>query len=176
MFDSFNQIADNAISQSETVMQNVDVNALANATASAAVSGVIGAVVGLGVVILFIVLLVWLLTVIAQWKIFTKAGEKGWKAIIPIYNMVVLFKIAGISPLWVLGYFIPVVPVIGTILGPIIAFGITIYAMINLSKAFGKSSGFAVGLVLLNTIFMLILGFGSSEYQLNKENAVEVEQ
>lgn len=35
-----------------------------------------------------IVSIVAILLIVAQWKIFTKAGEKGWKSIIPIYNMV----------------------------------------------------------------------------------------
>lgn len=50
-----------------------------------------------------------------------------------------------------------------------ICVGITIYVMISLAKAFGKGTGFTVGLILLNTIFMLILAFGDSEYQLKKE-------
>ena len=29
------------------------------------------------------------------WMIFTKAGEDGWKAIIPIWNILVLLKIVG---------------------------------------------------------------------------------
>ena len=33
--------------------------------------------------------------IIGLWKVFVKAGEKGWKAIIPIYNAYILFKIAG---------------------------------------------------------------------------------
>ena len=50
--------------------------------------------------------------------------------------------------------------------------GVTIYLMHNLAKAFGKDAGFTVGLVLLNTIFMLILAFDKSEYQLNKATEV----
>ena len=49
-----------------------------------------------------------------------------------------------------------------------IIIGMSIYSNIKLGKAFGKSTGFIVGLVLLNTIFTLILGFGDSEYQLEK--------
>ncbi len=110
-------------------------------------------------------LVVFVITIIAEWRIFTKAGEAGWKSLIPIYNAVVLFKIAGLSPLWVLGYLAAVIPVVGAF----VALGITIYLMLNLAKAFGKSTGFAVGLILLNTIFILILGFGSAEYQLEKK-------
>ena len=39
--------------------------------------------------------------IVAYWKIFTKAGEAGWKSLIPIYNSVVLFKIVGLNP-WLL--------------------------------------------------------------------------
>lgn len=80
-----------------------------------------------------------------------------------------LFKIAGLSPLWVLGYLASVIPVVGYIA----VLGLTIYLMNNLAKAFGKDSAFTVGLVLLNTIFMMILAFGKSEYQLNKTEISE---
>ncbi|MEZ4508200.1 MAG: DUF5684 domain-containing protein [Eubacteriales bacterium] len=33
------------------------------------------------------------LAIVALWKIFEKAGEPGWAAIIPFYNAYVLFKI-----------------------------------------------------------------------------------
>lgn len=112
-----------------------------------------------------VLIIVAILTIIAQWRIFTKAGEAGWKCLIPIYNLVVLFRIAGISPLWVLGYLAAIIPVVGAF----VTLGITIYLNISLGKAFGKSTGFIVGLILLNTIFTLILGFGSSEYQLEKK-------
>ena len=113
-----------------------------------------------------VLIVVGILTIIAQWKIFTKAGEAGWKCLSPIYNLVILFKIAGLSPWWVLGYLAAIIPVVGVF----ITAGISIYLMISLGKAFGKSTGFIVGLVFLNTIFTLILGFGSSEYQLEKNS------
>ena len=33
--------------------------------------------------------------IVGLWKVFEKAGEKGWKALIPIYSGYILFKIAG---------------------------------------------------------------------------------
>ena len=105
-------------------------------------------------------------TIIANWKIFTKAGEAGWKSLIPIYSSVILYRIAGISPWLILLYLLVWLPVIG----PLISLGLTIYLMINLANAFGKSTGFAVGLILLNTIFIMILAFGNSEYQSNLKN------
>lgn len=43
-----------------------------------------------------IILAFYVLIIVAQWKIFTKAGQEGWKALIPIYNVVVLYKIIGL--------------------------------------------------------------------------------
>lgn len=138
----------------------------------AALGGIVGFVAGIAMFMAIFAAIVGILTIIAQWKIFTKAGEKGWKSLIPIYNMVVLFKISGLSGWCVLGYLVGIIPIIG----PIIALGITIYLMINLAKAFGKGSGFAVGLIILNTIFIMILAFGSAEYQLNKKEEAQVIQ
>ena len=105
-----------------------------------------------------------IIMIIADWKIFSKAGEKGWKSLIPIYNTIVLFKIAGITPWLILGYFAAVIPGIGAL----VCLGITIYAYAKLAQAFGQGVGFTIGLILLNPIFILILAFGKAEYQLNK--------
>lgn len=45
------------------------------------------------------------LTIIAMWKIFTKAGKPGWASLIPIYNVVVLFQVVNLSP-WLILLFI----------------------------------------------------------------------
>ena len=127
-----------------------------------AMFGLFGALAGVMAVVSIIAGIIGILTIIANWKIFTKAGEAGWKCLIPIYNSVVLFKIAGISPWLVLVYLAGFIPYIG----PLASLGITIYLMINLAKAFGKDGGFAVGLILLNTIFIMILAFGDAKYQL----------
>ena len=142
-----------------------DLSSLSTSNLSTSDAMATGALAGFFATYAVVMLVVFVITIIAEWRIFTKAGEAGWKSLIPIYNAVVLFKIAGLSPLWVLGYLAAVIPVVGTF----VALGITIYLMINLAKAFGKSTGFAVGLILLNTIFILILGFGSAEYQLEKK-------
>ena len=135
-----------------------DTDAILSSTDSATASVLLGFLATYSVVILIIAIV----NIVGMWKMFTKAGEAGWKSIIPIYNMVILFKIAGISPWFVLGYLLAAIPVVGAF----IALGITIYAMINLAKAFGKGGGFAVGLIIFSPIFYNILGFGKAEYQL----------
>lgn len=145
-------------------------NAANVADVASAAEVLLGFVAGMGMAFVFLALAVAILSIIANWKIFTKAGQKGWKSIVPILNTITLFKIAGVSPWLILAYFAVIIPGIGAL----ICAGITIYVYINLAKAFGKGAGFTVGLILLNTIFMMILGFGQSEYQLNKQEAEDV--
>ena len=115
------------------------------------------ALAGIGIGYLIVCLIVGIVSLVAMWKIFTKAGRPGWQCIIPIYNTYVMFEIAGMSGWMFLLLCIPVVNIV-----------ISIMLMINLAKAFGKSSGFAVGLIFLPFIFTLILAFGKSEYTLAK--------
>ena len=90
----------------------------------------------------------------AMWKVFTKAKQPGWAAIIPIYNIYIMTKITGKPGIWVLWCFIPFVNIV---------FYIWLYNMI--SKSFGHDEGFTVGLILLGVVFWPILGFGGSKYQ-----------
>jgi hypothetical protein len=87
------------------------------------------------------------------WKAFSKAGEPGWAAIVPFYNVIVLLKISG-KPLWWLILFL--IPVANFIIG--------ILTSLGLAERFGKSGGFGIGLALLPFIFFPILGFGSATY------------
>lgn len=98
-----------------------------------------------------------ILYIIAMWKIFNKAGEKGWKSLIPIYNIAVFYKIAGLSPWLLLLYIIPFVNAIAAVI-------IAIVHPIKLAKAFGKSTGFGILTIFFSTICYLILGLGNAEY------------
>ena len=114
---------------------------------------------------LIVALVILVLEIIAKWRLFEKAGEAGWKSIIPIYNAVIEFKIAGLSPWLLLLTLAGAVPVVGSFL----VLGLVVYEKVKLGEAFGKSGGFIVGMILLPTIFDLILGFDSSKYQGVKE-------
>ena len=93
------------------------------------------------------------LGIVAMWKIFEKAGEPGWAAIIPFYNLYVLFKITWGNGWKFLLLLIPIANIVFAII-----------TMVKLAKAFGKSGGFAVGLIFLSIIFYCILAFDQSEY------------
>jgi hypothetical protein len=104
-------------------------------------------------VLIIVYLLIIFISIAGLWKVFTKAGKPGWAAIIPIYNLIVLLEIVG-KPLW---WFL-------LIIFPCTSFIFLIWTYNLLSKSFGKSEGFTVGLVLLNPIFICILGFGDAVY------------
>jgi uncharacterized membrane protein YoaK (UPF0700 family) len=109
---------------------------------------------GVAMVALVLYAAVLLLLVAGMWKVFTKAGEPGWAAIVPIYNFIVLLKIAGKPAWWILLMLIPVVN-----------FVVLIIMDIAIARNFGKGGGFAAGLILLAPVFFPILGFGSAKYQ-----------
>ena len=112
---------------------------------------------GTGVLIV-IYLAIAVLMIAAMWKVFTKAGQKGWASIIPILNTLVLLKLVKRPIWWII-----------LLLIPCVNFVVLIIVLVDLAKAFGKGGGFALGLILLGPIFMLILGFGSAQYQLEPD-------
>lgn len=146
---------------------------------AAAVGGIAGFFAGVGLTALVVCLVVWVLTIIALWRIFTKAGEKGWKSIIPIYNAYIYFKIIGLSfwkwfgVLLLAGIVssigasseIAALATIGGILEGVLTLVLNILVARNTGRAFGKGTGFKVGLFFLPTLFQLILGLGASEYK-----------
>lgn len=91
--------------------------------------------------------------IIAQWKIYEKAGHDGWLSIIPFVNIYVLLKIVGKPGWWLLLFFIPFVNII-----------IGIWVTNLLSKSFGKDELFTIGLIFFGIIFYPILGFGNAKY------------
>jgi hypothetical protein len=116
---------------------------------------------GAGIGILVIVGLALLIFEIAAlWHVFVKAGQPGWAAIIPIYNVWILLKVIGRPGWWLLLFLLAIIPLIGSIFVLVIS----IIINIDLAKSFNKGSGFAVGLIFLSFIFVPILGFGSAQY------------
>ncbi len=93
--------------------------------------------------------------IVANWKLFAKAGQPGWASIIPIYNLVILLQIVGRPTWWIAA--ILFCPPVGLVFSVIM--------MVDLAKSFGKGGGFAAGLILLGFVFFPILAFGSSQYQ-----------
>ena len=110
---------------------------------------------GVGFVItLFISILIMAFFIIVYWIIFTKAGEEGWKSLIPIYNVYILYKITWGNGLIFL-----------LLLVPFVNFIVGILTINKLSKCFGHGLGFTLGLLFLPIIFLPLLAFGDSRYE-----------
>jgi hypothetical protein len=106
------------------------------------------AIVGLIELVLVVV------TIAGLWKIFAKAGQPGWAAIVPIYNAIVMLQIANKPIWWIILFFIPIVNLV-----------IAILVAIEIAKKFNQGAGFGIGMVFLPFIFYPMLGFGSATYQ-----------
>lgn len=107
-----------------------------------------------GLAILGVLLLIYaaigLVLIVSMWKLFSKAGEPGWASMIPFYNIIVALKISGKPWWWLFLIWFPLFPIL---------------AAIGLAKNFGKSGGFAVGIIFLSFVFLPILAFGDARFQ-----------
>lgn len=96
-----------------------------------------------------------IVTMVAMWKMFVKAGRRGWEAIVPLYNMYVLLQIIGKPGWWIILYLIPFANIV-----------VSLLVSINLGKAFGKSTLFSVVFLwLFSIVGYLILAFGDDTYK-----------
>ncbi|MBR3594711.1 signal peptidase I [Candidatus Saccharibacteria bacterium] len=94
------------------------------------------------------------LVIVAEWKIFTKAGKEGWKSLIPVYNAYTMLQILNMEPMLC---FLSLLPGANFMLGIVMS--------VKLAKSFGKGTGFAIGIILLEPIFEMILAFGDAKYK-----------
>ena len=109
---------------------------------------------GLGMGMMVVWLAVIVVMIAAMWKVFEKAGQPGWAAIIPIYNLYILLKIAGRPGWWIILF---IIPFVNFIIAIIVAF--------DIAGRFGKGAGFAIGLVFLPFVFYPLLAWGDARYQ-----------
>ncbi len=134
----------------------------------------------LGGAAVIIVIAYWILQIIANWIIFTKAGQAGWKSIIPIYSDYISYKIAWQPSYFWIGLLLQVIlncinkstgdnaSTILVLLSGILQLAIMIIGIIfsvKLARAFGRGIAFTIGLIFLQPIFLMILAFGESQYR-----------
>ncbi len=87
---------------------------------------------------------------VSRFIIFGKAGQAGWKALIPFFNLFVFTKIVNRPVWWIIIYLL--FP-IGFIL-----------SSLQISKLFDKKIIYSIGLILLPVVFYPLLAFGKSHY------------
>lgn len=103
---------------------------------------------------LFFPLIIVVLMLVANWRIFTKLGMSGWKALIPIYNQWCLLDELYGSGIKILLYLIPIYN---------IYFGFKV--IYDLNRSLGHETGFFVGYCFFPFIFTLILAFDNNDYR-----------
>lgn len=108
----------------------------------------------------------------ALWKIFEKAGQAGWKALVPTYHHVILTRVAGLSAWWTL----PLLLVVPALLAPgkpakllalLLLFVWWGWLCQRIARRFGKGIGFGLGLTFPVTgfFFRAALAYDGSTYQ-----------
>lgn len=108
------------------------------------------------------------LAIVGQWKAFKKAGKNGWEAIIPVYNQITLCEVVGLWKWWPLVILVSpmlsIIPVIGSLASSALSIYFLVILNVSTARSFGKSDGFAAGLVFLAPIFWLIVGGKNTQY------------
>ena len=130
-----------------------------------------------GVIMIAVFIVAYIITALGYCKMFKKAGEPGWKGLVPFYNQYILYKISWRTNM----FFIWLVLEVGftvlnrlsgdnlilTLLAIVVGIlGIVIDAKScgRVSKAYGRGLGTAVGLFFFPLIFSWIIGLGSAQY------------
>ncbi|MCD4724071.1 MAG: signal peptidase I [Bacteroidales bacterium] len=117
-----------------------------------------------GYVLISLIFLI--LSVAGLWKIFEKAGEPGWKAIIPFLNFYIWLRIIK-KPLW---WFI-------FILVPFVNVFVILLMVVEVLKCFGKDGIGAQALGVIFPFFYLpYLGFAKSETYQDPEKRAKVKK
>lgn len=105
------------------------------------------------------------------WLIFEKAGQEGWKALIPVYHHVIITRIAGVSAWWNLVMLL-LVPLVAAhhkapkLLCLALLFLWWGWLCQRIAKRFGKGAGFGLGLTfpVVGFFFRTALAYDKSTY------------
>lgn len=92
--------------------------------------------------------------IVANWVLFEKAGEPGWKAIIPGLNIWTLFEIVYGSGWKCLLLLVPILDIVLLLLLPF-----------RITKAYGHGFVYGLGMLFFSPVMTLILAFGPSRYR-----------
>lgn len=99
-------------------------------------------------------------SIVGMWKMFEKADQPGWIALVPFYNWYKLCEITMANPWYWLRLFVFFIPIVGWVAG--------LYFLFQVAKAtalsFGKPDSWAWGYFFLSGVFYCITGFDDSQY------------
>ena len=117
----------------------------------------------IGIILLFVFL------AMIRWKIFVKAGEKGWKSLIPFYGDYTEYKLVWAGKWYWISFaatlisgFALYIPLVGPTLFFAAIIFMTVFRVILAMQeayAFNKGDGFAIGLMTFKFVFQILLAF-----------------
>lgn len=125
-------------------------------------------------VFLFVLLaFIGILPIADKWKVYGKLGMPGWYSVIPVYADYKLCERVhrgDEGKTFLMAYLIVLicswafcwVDTVGALLA-LAQLVMTIIVLNDMSRAFGKETGYTIGLVIFGFVFWTMLGFGASE-------------
>lgn len=119
------------------------------------------------IIMLILMFLFVIFEIVCMWKVYKKAGVPGWASIVPIYNIIVLFKLANI-PMWM---FI-------LLFIPLLNFYPMYLVYTALADRLGKSRIYGILLLIIPVIIYPILAFSKSKLEstyMNLEEEVQMD-
>lgn len=134
---------------------------------------ILGSALALGALYIGVMLFGYLLLALGRWQMFEKMGQPGWKGFIPIYSDYVLYGSCWETVFFWVALAASTVCAIGGAdsrsllisLAGIVAGVMEASLALRVSRSFGHGFLFALGLMLLNPLFVLYLGFGPDRYR-----------
>ena len=134
---------------------------------------ILGSALALGALYIGVMLFGYLLLALGRWQMFEKMGQPGWKGFIPIYSDYVLYGSCWETTFFWVALIASAVCAIGgadsrsllVSLAGIVAGVMEASLALRVSRSFGHGFLFALGLMLLNPLFVLYLGFVPDRYR-----------
>ena len=122
---------------------------------------------GLGIILILLIISFIVISIVASWKLFKKAGKNGWESIIPFYSTWILNDIAGLNWWW----FILLILDVNfsfendgiTFVFSVCSFIATFNCYYNIAKRFGKDKSTCVLAGIFPVIFLMIFAFSKKE-------------
>ncbi len=95
-----------------------------------------------------------LASIAGLWGVFRKAGQPGWKVLIPVYNLYIWVKISGKPRWWIIFLLVPYINIFMVML-----------LLVELLKGFNRDTiGAQVLCILFPYVYLPMLGFGKAEF------------
>lgn len=145
----------------------------------------LGLILAIFAVVIIVAIALSIFYIICWWRIYEKAGQPGWAALIPFYNTVVMLRVGGMNPWWTVAFYLPlfanfalrlamifsapglhlIMVLMVVLLLSLIPLVLWIILSHRISKAFGHDIGFTLGLIFLSFIFVPILAFNKDQWR-----------